>query len=74
MQANRIVVTCPDSRILRVSPSPTLTTVAEGFCARIGAGDNNKGRTKKTLNNNLFKGINQGLGIRDNSLSKEILE
>lgn len=59
MQANRIVGVCPDWRIRNVSPSPTLTTVAGVVCARGGVSDNNKGRTKKTLTNEFFKGMGQ---------------
>lgn len=59
MQAKRIVVTCPDWRTRRVSPSPTLMTVAGMFCARIGAGDSNMGKINRALNNRLFKAIRQ---------------
>lgn len=57
MQANRIVLTCPNWRILRVSPSPILTTVAEVVCARADEEANNKGSTNETLISKLFKGF-----------------
>ena len=55
MQASRTVITCPDSRIRKVSPSPMLTTVAGVFWARTDKGVNNKEALRKILIKELFK-------------------
>lgn len=67
-QANRIVVTCPDWRILKVSPSPMLTTVAGVFWARADRGGNNKGSTNETLTSRLFKGFLIGFKVDADSI------